>query len=336
MSTKPLISVIMSVYNEQTYIRDAINSILKQTLSDFELIIIDDCSTDDTIKIINDIKDERIILIQNEENEGLTKNLNKAIKMCRGQYIARMDGDDICKSDRFDKQIKFLIDHPNIDLISCNTETIGDEHLVSDIKGNSMELKCKMLLRPQLAHPGFMIRARVFSEYAFLYDEYFKSAQDYDLAVRLTQKYQIGITKDVLLQYRAHEGQVSKTPSLKQKSFANEIRARLLKELGITLKDNEFDIYNKWVYEQSAQLIDYRFCKALLYRIIDANRTLAEQIYDTKTLKKVLWQQYYKWLLRTDGYCYIFDIFKFGMDKYVAMLLVGIDMIISKKKRKIM
>lgn len=111
-----LISVIMSVYNESEYIAEAIESILKQTYKKFEFIIVDDCSTDETPEIIKHYaeSDNRIIFVQNETNLGLTQNLNKALNISNGAYIARMDGDDISLPERFERQIEFLNEHKEI------------------------------------------------------------------------------------------------------------------------------------------------------------------------------------------------------------------------------
>ena len=104
----PLVSIIMSVYNEERYIQESLDSVLSQTLDNFELIIIDDCSTDKTAEMIEGYHDSRIRLYRNKENQGLTKNLNNALRYCRGDYIARMDGDDICLPQRLEKQVQYM------------------------------------------------------------------------------------------------------------------------------------------------------------------------------------------------------------------------------------
>ena len=108
----PKVSVLMSVYNGEKYLREAVESILNQTFRDFEFIIIDDGSTDSTNEIIRSYSDCRIRLLENEENIGLTKSLNKGIDQCRGEYIARMDGDDVSLQQRFSKQLEYLINNP--------------------------------------------------------------------------------------------------------------------------------------------------------------------------------------------------------------------------------
>lgn len=337
MKDTPLISVIMSVYNEQDYIEDALRSILDQTEPDFELIIVDDCSTDDTVSIIEGLNDDRIILVRNEENCGLTKNLNKALTMTRGEFIARMDGDDISMPDRFRVQVDYLRAHPDVMLISCNTATFGEQRLVSDISGTPEELKCTMLIRPVLAHPGFMFRRDLFEKYGFTYDEHFRSAQDYDFAARVTRQFNIAVTPEVLLQYRAHKGQVSQTPNLKQFGFADEVRTLILSDLGISL---DFDAYHKWVLEADATKEEFRECVRILKTITENNLQIAGEkgtgsyTYNPQTLKKTLWYQYFKWVLRSNGKKYIFSICSVFPGRYCALIKTFARLAKSKQKRK--
>ena len=119
MESSPKISVILPVYNSELYIKETIDRVLNQTFSDFELLIIDDCSTDKTVSIIKEYSDERICLIEKEKNSGLINSLNFGISLAKGEYIARMDGDDICLLERFAKQVAFLDKNPTI--ILCGT-----------------------------------------------------------------------------------------------------------------------------------------------------------------------------------------------------------------------
>ncbi len=334
---RPLISVIMSVYNEQEYIEDAVKSVLDQTESDFELIIIDDCSTDDTVRIIEGLNDDRIILVRNEENRGLTKNLNRALEMAKGEYIARMDGDDISEPTRFEKQVSYLKAHPDIMLISCNTVTFGEQKLVSDMGGSPEELRCTMLLRPVLAHPGFMFRSALYREYEYKYDEHFISAQDYDLASRVvspdkdpSKGLKIGITDDVLIKYRNHKGQVSTVNTGKQFAYACEVRKRLFGQLDMELSESEIEAYNKWVTESDASKDEFLLCMQILNRILQQNKT----IYDTAVLKSVLMKNYFKWILRSNGKHYMWKICGTHPDRYARLFGTGIKMIASRIRRQ--
>jgi glycosyltransferase involved in cell wall biosynthesis len=126
MLDNPLITVLMSCYNSQSTIREAVDSILTQTVGNFEFIIIDDASTDDTLKILREYKDNRIILICNELNRGLGYNLNYGVNIAKGDYIARMDSDDISYPDRCERQLKIFETRDDVDLVSGTIEEFID------------------------------------------------------------------------------------------------------------------------------------------------------------------------------------------------------------------
>lgn len=223
-----MISVIMSVYNEAEYIRDSIDSLLAQTVNDFELIIIDDCSSDDTVKIIEEYKDERISIHMNDTNQGLTKNLNKALKMCKGDFIARMDGDDICEPDRFEKQVRYFDEHPDVYLISCRMQTFGDgvRKYITPIEHEA--ILDKMLINAVMPHPGFMMRGNLIYDEGFEYDESLVTAQDYDFESRVAMEHRLGMIPDYALHYRLHSGQVSQKKKENQALVRDIVRRRLL------------------------------------------------------------------------------------------------------------
>ena len=297
MESKPLISVIMSVYNEQQYIGEALMSILTQTVQDFEIIIFDDGSTDHTIDIVNKLQDKRVRVYQNEQNRGLTSNLNQALEMASGQYIARMDGDDISMPKRFERQIRYLNTHPDIMLISCQTQTFGDENLISKVEINPEKLRCMMLVRPVLAHPGFMFRKELFDRYGFRYDESFRQAQDYELVSRITRKFQIGICPHVLLKYRAHKEQVSSKANGKQFANADRVREFLLGELDIHLTCVENEFYHKLVLEQHTEDIqDFIQVRILLETIMEQNKQ--KKIYQQEMLEKTMREALCLWIIR--------------------------------------
>ena len=302
---RDLISVIMSVYNEENYIADAIGSILEQTYDNFELIIIDDCSKDKTPDIIRTFNDKRIRFVQNTENVGLTCNLNKALEMAKGTFIARMDSDDISLPERFERQLCYLYDHPEISLVSCQTETFGDKKLVENVIKDPDILKATMLIRPVLAHPGFMFRREVI-EKGFRYDESFRQAQDYDFAARLTRAKDIAIVTPVLLRYRAHKYQVSSKSESSQFSNADRVRKMLLSELEIELCDKDWDEYHKFVCETKVKdLSSILYNVRIINRIIEANDN--KKIYDGSKLEIALWNQIWLWVLRNKSLSIILD-----------------------------
>lgn len=296
---KPLISIIMSVYNEEKYISAAILSILNQTEKDFELIIFDDNSTDGTIEIVKNIKDSRIYLIKNVKNMGLTSNLNRGLHLAKGKYIARMDGDDISLPRRLELQRDYLEKNKDVMLVSCQTCTIGKENLVSKIEKDNEKLKIMMLLRPVLAHPGFMMKRQLIDE-GFFYDENFSSAQDYDFAVRITRnnRHQIGLVYPVLLLYRTHDMQVSVLKTSKQFQNAERVRTRLREEVGVDFTDEQMGIFQKWVKEEKTDDINvYIEAGKLIKEIEKANRNT--MIYDDKNLHQTLMEMLIVWIIRS-------------------------------------
>lgn len=293
----------MSTYNDELYIEESLQSILNQTLADFELIIYDDCSSDHTVEKIRAFHDPRIQLICNEENCGLTKNLNKSLRVAKGKYIARMDGDDISEPTRFEKQVAFLEEHPSIYLISCHAQNFGESDLVNRIRGNSEVLRCRMLIRPVFAHPGFMMRRELIEE-GFFYDETFRTAQDYEFAVRAAGTHEIGMVPEILLHYRVHKKQISNTANGNQVTNADRVRQKQLEQLKITLSGEEQQVYHDWVYERKPQSFEeFVEASALLQRFVTANEKTG--IYDGRVLEKTLKRLLYTWVIRNKNLKYI-------------------------------
>lgn len=297
MEKSPLISVIMSAYNEEAYVERAIKSILGQTEQDLEVIIFDDCSTDTTTDIIERIGDERIRLYKNAENCGLTCNLNKGLRLAKGKYIARMDGDDISLPERFEKQVRYFEEHPDVMLISCQTQNFGESSLCGKLKGSSEELKTRMLVRPVFAHPGFMMRRELLDK-GFLYDETFRTAQDYELASRVADEYKIGIVQEILLYYRVHKKQVSNLSGKEQFHNADRVRERLWNQAGAALSEDERRALQKWAKEDRAESIaEYVEINRLVDKILAANKT--SNIYQQEVLERTLNRLLYLWLIRS-------------------------------------
>lgn len=237
----PKVSVIMPVYNGEKYLKESIESILNQTFSDFEFIIIDDCSTDRSLKIIEEYNDSRIKLIRNEKNIGTTRSLNFGIGVAVGKYIARMDCDDVSMPERFEKQVLFLQKNRDIGVCGSWVETIGD--VVGEVwkyPVSSEEIKAYLLFASCIVHPSVMIRKESLG--SLRYDDDFTNAQDYELWTRMTDSTIMSNFPEVLLKYRVNKKSQS-NPS--KKVFANRIREKLLsvKFLGITR--SEIEMHNK-------------------------------------------------------------------------------------------
>ena len=195
----PKVSVIMSVYNGEKYLREAIDSILNQTFKDFEFLIINDGSTDSSREIILSYDDPRIRLIDNKKNIGLTRSLNKGIQLARGEYIARQDADDISLPERFMKQVKYLDGHRNVGLLGCGVAVIDERN--AEVKRWEIKRDNQYALINSIAHGSVMIRAHCLKEVGG-YRKELKYVQDKDLWYRLAIKFDVDCFDEYLYNLR--------------------------------------------------------------------------------------------------------------------------------------
>jgi len=207
----PLVSVILAAYNAEGYLREAVASILTQTFTDFEFIIIDDGSTDRTKSIIESFNDPRIKLIS-RPNKGLTPSLNEALHLAAGEFIARMDADDLSTPERLAAQVEYLNHHPDVVLLGGAYDLIdaAGRYLTTITPPDDDATLQEHALsgRTPICHPLAMMRRDAVLKVGG-YDETFKVAQDLDLWLKLGEVGKLAAVKDVLLQYRQHEESVS-------------------------------------------------------------------------------------------------------------------------------
>lgn len=206
-----LISVIMPVYNTQSFIADSLISILNQSYPHFELIIIDDASNDKTINVINKFSDHRIKLLKNKKHSGVAKSLNQALKVARGSYIARMDADDIALPERFNIQIQYLTKNPQIVAIGSWVELINHAGKTIGIKKMPVkyqDIKKIILKFNPFIHPTMMIRKLILKNIGN-YQERYNGAEDYDLFLHMTAKHQVANLPIQLLKLRIYDKSVT-------------------------------------------------------------------------------------------------------------------------------
>lgn len=236
-NVKPEISVVMPVFNAEKFVKQAVESILKQTFTDFEFIIIDDGSTDLTAAILDLFSDARIVRINHKHNEGLVKSLNDGINQARGEFIARMDADDISLPERFGLQYQYLQDHPEIGALGGNFSLIGadGQHIMNKEHPLSNQLiKWKMCFENPIQHPTVMMRRDVVKNLNGYRD--FKASEDYDLWQRMSEITQLGNINQKILNYRHHGNNLTSSPNENRSSERNDIRERAIMSI---LGENE-------------------------------------------------------------------------------------------------
>ena len=255
-----LISVIMSVYNGEKYLVQAIDSILNQTYQNFEFIIIEDCSTDNSLDILEEYakKDSRIKIIKKEKNigiKGFIKNLNLGMSLAKGKYIARMDADDISLPERFQKQVDFLENNPEITLVGAQLNLINEQNKITGEAIAALQhrdIVKRITSQIQLFHPVIMFR----KDQNIQYREKFIYCEDYDLYLNLiTQGKKLANMNEKLLHYRILESSISR----KGDNFVKKLMVEKALYFYKLRKENGQDLYETFNNEEVLEINNLEF-----------------------------------------------------------------------------
>lgn len=285
--SKPLVSIIMGVYNtELSMLKKSIESVLNQTYSNFELIIVNDKSTNiDTLNYLNSLLcHKKIKILNNQENIGLTKSLNIAVDYSRGQYIARMDSDDVCERDRIAYQVDFLNNHPEIDVLGGSIQNIGNNHAITKLDKKNDQVAVGLLFRNDyIVHPTVMIRReKIINE---KYDERFPKAQDYALWCKLIKSSKFYVDSRIVLQYRIHQNQATTAAKNTQVECSTKIRTNYASLL--LCDEHDIELLNKLVVAELTNLSDLDYiCSKILVQNKNKN------IFKQKLLKNEICKYY--------------------------------------------
>ena len=313
LENNPKISVVMSVYKEPLeWLHQSIDSILNQTISDFEFIIIcDNPGYKEGIELLEayKMKDKRIVLVFNEQNIGLTKSLNKGLAIAKGEYIARMDADDISLPDRFDVQLSFMEKNPNVDVCHTNFSFIDKKGIITKYsvvphKRTNQDL---LFCRNIVGHPTVLFKQSLLDLRTPFYNENYRSAQDYELWTYLTLNgIQINFVNSIQLQYRVTNNQVSSQRFQEQHNNTYEIRRSF-----IFSYLSRLNVWNKEIVEPIS-----------IYKAININYNKLPP----ETQKKLGWVLYVLYYTMSCGK--IKYVLNFLLDKRMRKLKLGLDDII--------
>ena len=207
----PELSIIMPVYNSAKYVVEAVDSLLSQSYSNFELIIINDASTDGTAELLDNIQDERIRLLNNDKNMGIVYSRNRGLAVARGDFIAPFDGDDVASPEKFEKQIDFLNKNTSYALLGSWVKIIDD-------KGNLMKQKWRLHARPELI-PSILLFRNYFVQSSVVirrnaipvggYKPISDVGEDYRMWIEVARKYPTWNFPDYLIKYRIHGSSIT-------------------------------------------------------------------------------------------------------------------------------
>lgn len=290
----PKVTVLMPVYNGEKYLRDAIDSILSQDFNDFEFLIIDDGSTDDSHNIISSYSDPRIRLISNEKNIGLVNSLNKGFEASRAEYIVRMDCDDMSLKHRLSTQVKFMDSHSTIGASgSYYNLLLNGKKAVADFPLNHHEIMCFMLFNSPIAHPTAIIRKSIIIREKLSYRPEYIHAEDYDLWSQIIETSELANVSDVLLNYRVHEKQITSNEKfvIQKNESLTGIRTRHLKKIGIVPTLYEMKLHHlisdARKVEDDQQLIDAEvWLKKILVHSKNSNQ------FDVNSIGKIVLERW--------------------------------------------
>ena len=235
----------MPVYNGVKYLNEAIESILNQTFNDFEFLIIDDGSTDQSINKVQSYDDPRIKLIKNKKNIGQSATLNIGIELAKGEYIAIMDQDDISMPNRLKKQVEFMEKNQKIVVCGSWIELIGKYNFIAKTETEDELIKINLLTNHNLAHPTVMIRKQILKEKQLSYDTSYTTAQDYELWVRMFECCLFANLPEPLVKYRTHKKQKSLKDGYRSIIESKLILGQFFNKLKFPFDEVDLDIHWK-------------------------------------------------------------------------------------------
>lgn len=275
MNTNPRITVLMSVYNGEKFLREAIDSILNQTYKDFEFVIYDDCSTDNTAGIIKNYDDSRIVYRPNKVNRGLTWNLADGVSRSQSDYIARMDADDIAYPERLQKQIEWMDAHQEITILGTSVSYFahkpGDGILARQPENDAI-IKATLFISFTLMHPTIMIRSVDLKRHNLNYNPDYRCSQDHALYLDcIYEGLKFENMSEPLLYMRSHAGSISRAKHGFQQECSQRARLIFLEKTNLIdgCTDFEIETYNTFAsgyYPETEEMV--RAYESFTFKVI--------------------------------------------------------------------
>jgi glycosyltransferase involved in cell wall biosynthesis len=259
MKNTPICSVVMAVYNGEETLNEAIDSILNQTFKEFEFIIVNDASNDETESIIKSYNDPRIKYIKNDENKFLGPSLNEGIKIAKGKYIVRMDADDISYPYRIERQFKFMEENPEVGIAGSWGDVFG---LISGeliYETDDLNIKLKLLYQFHIIHPSIIIRSDLVFKNKLFYHPSLQHSEDYDLFVRAFKLTKFANINQKLIKYRATDTSQTRESDEFRNRFYNQTKIDLFEMLGMEASVEEILLFRSIAhhsYKQDKKFID--------------------------------------------------------------------------------
>ena len=321
MENCPLLTVFTPTYNLELYIEETIKSVLNQTFTDFEYLIVDDASTDNTIQIIKSINDPRIRLIKNKTNQGIAYNRNLAIKEAKGKYLAMIDGDDLALPTRLEKQITFLEKNTNYGILGTGVVNIDKDgrELNKAVKYSipDEEIPARMLFNNYIATSSVMIRKSYIKDIKFKKD--FIVAEDYEVWIRLIRRCKIGHIREPLTKYRIHDDSIS----VKKNQLMIDTEILLMKkqllELNCNLTPDQFQAFHDLCKDNQEPYYEkFTIINETISNLFKSN--IKSKVFDVDNFRSLLFRYWYIFFLniKTHNNQLLLDCKNSGMYKLLS------------------
>ncbi len=283
----PTISIILPVYNAESYVSTAVKSILEQTFEDFELIAIDDASSDASLDVLKSFNDPRVKVIANEINCGLSTTLNRGLELASGDFIARMDHDDIAVPGRLSEQLSYFDRNPSIDVCGSWVQTFGGSSRVLKYPLGNAEIEASLLFGNVICHPTVMFRRKIVLEHGFRYSPDFEYAEDYDFWTSMLGKVRYANIPQVLLNYRLHPEQMTSKSMHRHELAATRVFSRIVEKLGISASKEELSLHCAIGFHKKTEIINnISGVEQWLLRLHAANKRI--RLFDENAFDRVL------------------------------------------------
>lgn len=276
MSAAPAVSVVIPAYNAGRWLAETIGSVLGQSLGDFELIVVDDASTDDTAAVAAGIGDPRLRLIRQPRNMGVSAARNAGIEAAQGEFIAFLDADDIALPQRLEKQVAFLRAHPEVAILGGWMQTFGRRDDVWTAHAHHDDIRAELLYDVGIMQPTAMCRRDALLRHGLRYDPALHLSEDYELWTRCADVLRLANLPEVLVNYRVHGDNCSLAKEERLRAASRMVRLRQLAKLGMSPGAAEADfharLFQAGPYSPALREFDARQVERWLLRLREANR----------------------------------------------------------------
>lgn len=316
MGAIPKVSVLMPAYNAEKYIALAIDSILAQSFQDFEFIIINDGSTDNTEQIIRSYTDSRIRYVKNEKNLKLIATLNKGFDLCLGQYIVRMDADDISLPSRIERQVQFMDQNPEIGLCGTAFESFGFINGPYFYKSEDIDIRIRLLHECHMLHPSIIIRTEVIRQQNLYMT--ILHGEDLDFFIRIAEHTKLANLPEILIRYQQLPESMSKANAEVTEEHCTKIHLGLFKKIHPDFSEDEVRLYRAVAYKDFKS-IQNRLPEvySILKKLLEGNAK--QLVLDQQRFKNYLKELWIQIILNVKGFSLNFHMRSLDLNKTLAI-----------------